>query len=100
MHDAIPLACLTAGSSGFVDQVVGCANQVHRLHELGLRDGVRIEVLQPGKPCIIRLGGHKLCIRDNESMSVLIRPEAVPAARPALAAAPAASAMLAAEMSR
>lgn len=73
MHDTIPLAMLSAGSTALVEQVVGCASQVHRLHELGLRDGARLVVVQAGKPCIIRLNGHKLCFRDSESMAVLVR---------------------------
>jgi Fe2+ transport system protein FeoA len=100
MHDAVPLACLAAGSSGFVDQVVGCASQVHRLRELGLHDGARIEVMQAGKPCIIRLNGHKLCFRDSDSMSVLIRPEVAKRARAAMPAMENAAALLAVEIGR
>jgi hypothetical protein len=33
-----------------------------------------IEMLQPGRPCIIRLDGQRLCVRDDEMFSVLVRP--------------------------
>jgi len=62
-----------AGQKGRVDQLLGDADQVHRLRELGLRDGVEIEMLQPGTPCIVRLAGHKLCFRGNEATNVLVR---------------------------
>lgn len=62
-----------AGQKGRIDQVLGDVDQVHRLRELGLRDGVEIEMLQPGSPCIVRLAGHKLCFRGNEATNVLVR---------------------------
>jgi Fe2+ transport system protein FeoA len=43
------------------------------MHELGLRDGAAIEMVQSGSPCIIRLAGHKLCFRADELLSVLVR---------------------------
>lgn len=69
----IPLHCMFAGQKGRIDQVLGDVDQVHRLRELGLRDGVEIEMLQPGSPCIVRLAGHKLCFRGNEATNVLVR---------------------------
>ena len=69
----IPLHCMFVGQKGRIDQVLGDANHVHRLRELGLRDGVEVEMLQPGTPCIVRLAGHKLCFRADEVTSVLVR---------------------------
>ncbi len=69
----IPLHCMFAGQKGRIDQVLGNAAHVHRLRELGLRDGAEIEMLQPGTPCIVRLAGHKLCFRADEATSVLVR---------------------------
>ena len=73
MHDIIPLNLLPPGAFARIDQVVGHAEDVHRLHELGLRDGAAIEMVQSGSPCIIRLAGHKLCFRADELLSVLVR---------------------------
>jgi Fe2+ transport system protein FeoA len=72
VHQLIPLSFLPAGQSAQVGEILGQPEQVHRLHELGLRGGSVIEMVQPGSPCIIRLGGQKLCFRADELMSVLV----------------------------
>ena len=77
MPDVIPLQLLAPGQSALVDQVCGCAEQVRRLAELGVRGGVEIEMVQSGSPCIIRLAGSKLCFRDSDVLSVLVRPGAL-----------------------
>jgi Fe2+ transport system protein FeoA len=42
------------------------------LHELGLHAGARIEVVQSGTPCIVRIGGSKLCLREGADVTVLV----------------------------
>ena len=74
VHQLIPLSLLTSGQTARVGEVLGRPEQVHRLHELGLRGGTTIEMLQPGSPCIIRLGGHKLWFRADDLTSVLVIP--------------------------
>ena len=76
MHDLIPLNLLASGKTAVVGQLMGQADQVHRLKELGLRDGAEIEMVKSGIPCIIRLGGQKLCFRADDVMSILVRPGA------------------------
>ena len=75
INDLIPLSSLTNGQAAHIGQVAGQVDHVHRLHELGLRHGAKVEMLQAGTPCIIRLSGHKLCFRGEDLMSVLVRPE-------------------------
>ncbi len=75
--ELVPLANLLAGQSGVIGAVLGAPEQVHRLHEIGLRDGSNIEMIQPGRACIVRLLGHTLCFRADELVSVLVRPGAV-----------------------
>ncbi len=70
----IPLSVLAIGAKAEVSVVLGPPEQVHRLEEMGLRDGTNVEMLQPGSPCIIRLGGQKLCFRADDLVSVLVRP--------------------------
>jgi Fe2+ transport system protein FeoA len=70
----VPLTFLTIGQTAQVGQVLGRPDQVHRLEELGLRGGVTIEMVQPGSPCIIRLGANKLCFRADELTRVLVLP--------------------------
>jgi ferrous iron transport protein A len=73
VYDVIPLNLLEVGQCACVEQVMGQADHVHRLEELGLRGGATIEMVQTGSPCIIRLAGQKLCFRADELLSVLVR---------------------------
>jgi ferrous iron transport protein A len=68
----LPLMQLPPGQSAVVGQLMGRPDDVHRLEELGLRSGVCVEMIQSGSPCIIRLGGCKLCFRETEACSVLV----------------------------
>jgi len=73
MHELIPLHSLFAGQTALVEEVVGNSDEVQRLHEIGLRQGAPVEMIQPGTPCVIRLGGNKLCFRHDDLMSVMVR---------------------------
>ncbi len=73
-HDMIPLRRLQEGSRAAVAEIVGRSEHVQRLKELGLRRGVQVEMVRTGTPCIVRLNGHKLCIRGTEVLNVLVRP--------------------------
>jgi Fe2+ transport system protein FeoA len=75
MHDLIPLSQLQAGRKAAVGAVLGLPDAVHRLEELGLRQGTIVEMVQTGSPCIVRLGGNKLCFRADELVSILVAPE-------------------------
>lgn len=74
MNDAIPLSSLRRGEVASVWRLIGTPESVRRLHELGLRDGARIEIIRGGSPCIIRLEGSTLCFRDDEQVRVLVSP--------------------------
>ena len=67
---------LAAGQAARVDQLLGSPGDVHRLQEMGLRHGAWIEMVQPGSPCIVRLDGSKLCLRDANLFQVLVQPAA------------------------
>lgn len=69
----MPLRSLSPGNSAEIGQLLGDPQHVHRLEELGLRVGTKIEMVQSGDPCIIRLSGTKLCIRENEALSVFVQ---------------------------
>lgn len=69
----VPVHSLRAGESAVVEAVCGDASQVHRLRELGLQEGQPIELLQSGSPCIVRLGGQRLCFRGDELTQILVR---------------------------
>lgn len=78
MQQLVPLKLLTAGQVALVGQVLGDPGAVQRLAELGMRLGARVQMLQHGSPCIVRLPSGKFCFRDNEAMSILV--EVSPAA--------------------
>ena len=70
------LGLLRAGQSAVVEAVLGASEQVHRLRELGLRAGANIRMIQPGNPCLVRLGGQRLALRSADLDGILVRPEA------------------------
>jgi ferrous iron transport protein A len=73
MPNLLPLQLLPSGQRARIDQLLGRADDVHRLHELGMRVGSQIEMLQAGSPCIVKLDGARLAYRNDESCSVLVR---------------------------
>lgn len=75
MHDLIPLSQVAVGRRGEIGAVMGLPDSVHRLEELGLRVGVRVEMIQTGVPCIIKLAEQRLIFRGDELFSVLVREE-------------------------
>ena len=74
MDELLPLNLLARGQCASIEQLVGHADHVHRLEELGLRIGVSIKMLQPGIPCIVRVADQKLCFRDADLLNVIVRP--------------------------
>jgi Fe2+ transport system protein FeoA len=72
----VPLTMLRPGQSAEVQAVLGAGDFAHRLRELGLRAGAVVQMVRPGAPCLIRLGGLKLGIRADEVAAVLVRPRA------------------------
>jgi ferrous iron transport protein A len=73
MPELIPLTFLRRGQVAEIGQLIGPPERVGRLEELGLRAGARLEMVQCGAPCIIRVGGSTLCFRGNETSRVLVR---------------------------
>lgn len=74
MSELVPLKLLRPGETAGVGEVLGSTEDVRRLEELGLRKGTQIQMVQPGSPCIIRVGRQRLCFRADELTSVLVRP--------------------------
>jgi Fe2+ transport system protein FeoA len=77
MHDLIPLPMLRPGQRASIGELMGQADDVQRLQELGMRVGSIVEMLQAGSPCIVNLDGTKLCFRACDATSVLVRLGAV-----------------------
>jgi ferrous iron transport protein A len=70
----ISLHLLPAGQSAFIRRIQGNPDHIHRLEEIGLRSGSRIEMFRPGNPCILRLAGNKICLRADDMLHVLVEP--------------------------
>jgi ferrous iron transport protein A len=70
----IPLSMLAAGDTAVVQSVVGSAELVRHLAEIGLRAGALLEMVRTGSTCILRLDGAKLCVRGDELLQVLVAP--------------------------
>ena len=61
---------LRPGEVGRVDRIEGCPRMVRRLHELGLRQGAVVEMIQPGPTMIIRVDGQKLWLRRCQAVKI------------------------------
>jgi ferrous iron transport protein A len=70
----IPVNQLGRGEVAEISHILGTPEQVRRLEELGLRSGVRVEIVRGGSPCIVRVAGTKLCFRHDELLRVLVTP--------------------------
>ena len=68
----VPLELLRPCEHGIIHDVSGDEEIVHRLEEMGLRPDVALTMLQPGQPCIIRLGDHRLTFRMEKSLQILV----------------------------
>jgi Fe2+ transport system protein FeoA len=74
VSQVIPLSLLGIGETAEVLAVEGRPDQARRLGEMGFREGASVEMLQPGSTCIVRLDASRICFRDSETSSVLVRP--------------------------
>jgi Fe2+ transport system protein FeoA len=72
----MPLDLLRAGEWAEVEEVTGQPCWVGRLAELGIRQGCRLQVVQPGVTCLLNVSGCKLCLRGGECSQILVRPVA------------------------
>jgi ferrous iron transport protein A len=79
----LPLELLAAGDWADIVDVSGEPAWICRLAELGLRAGCRVQVLQPGSPCLLRIGGGRLSLRPERGLQILVRPAAGPESRSA-----------------
>jgi ferrous iron transport protein A len=74
VNEQVPLELLECGQTAAVTAIVGEREAIHRLKELGLREGTEVEMIRSGTPCIVRLDGQRLCLRGDEMLRVLVRP--------------------------
>jgi Fe2+ transport system protein FeoA len=70
----LPLEVLSGGDWAEIAEVSGEATWVGRMAELGVRTGCRLQMLQPGSPCLFQVGGCRLCLRGDDATQILVRP--------------------------
>ena len=70
----LPLEMLKPGEWADVAKVSGESAVVNRLAEMGVQSGCRLCVLQGGSPCLLQIGGVRLCLRVGLAMEILVRP--------------------------
>jgi ferrous iron transport protein A len=68
----IPLDLLQAGEHARIVDIDGESTLVTRLHEMGLRDGVEVTMVQSGEPCIIAVGNHRLSLRGGDTTVIMV----------------------------
>ena len=72
----LPVELLRPGEWAEVAEVTGEPAWVGRMAELGVRAGSRLQVLQPGSPCLLQVAGSRLSLRGDLAMQILVRPVA------------------------
>jgi ferrous iron transport protein A len=72
MSEIVPMSLLNRGESGCVHDIAGESQLVRRLDEMGLRTGVTVRMVQPGKPCIVALDHQRLSFRGEDEALVLV----------------------------
>lgn len=76
LDECLPLHMLRPGQWGDIADVAGEPGWVCRMAELGIRAGCRVQLLQSGAPCLLRVANCKLCLRADDSAQILVRPVA------------------------
>ena len=74
LRNITSLRSLRSGQVAEVCDIVGPAEDVRRLEELGLRQGARLELVRSGSPCIMRINGATFCYRNSEAVTVIDAP--------------------------
>ena len=70
----LPLDMLRRGERAEVSEVCGDPQMVRRMAEMGIRTGCRIEMIQNGSPCLLEVGGCRLCLRADSLAQVMVSP--------------------------
>ncbi len=78
---SVPLKTIHAGFTVDVDDVIGEPALVGRLAALGVRPGSRVQIIRPGTPCLIEVGGSRMSVRCDSGVDILVRPITTSAAK-------------------
>ena len=61
-----PLDALARSEVAKVCDLDGPPQVVHRMREMGLREGVVVEMIRPGQPCVVRVENKRYSFRCDE----------------------------------
>ena len=70
----VPLEYMDQGEWGEIEEVTGATSWTHRMAELGVKAGSRIQMIRPGSPCLFHVNGSRLSLRSEARHQVLVRP--------------------------
>ena len=76
----LPLNMLKTGEYAEIAFVHGEPSWVGRMAELGVREGCKLQVLQSGTTCLLKISDCRLCIRSSDKTQILVRTVSGPAA--------------------
>jgi len=68
----VPLESLQADEQGTICHIDGDQPLVHRLHEMGIREGARVRMVRSGRPCIVHVNDHRLSLRADGNVTILV----------------------------
>lgn len=70
----LPLSYLKRFEVARVVELFGDECCVHRLEEIGIREGALVCMLNPGTPCIIGMEGRRISLRVDCDTEILVEP--------------------------
>jgi ferrous iron transport protein A len=68
----VPLESMATGEQGRIHALDGSPEFVVRLQEMGLREGVPVQMVRAGSPCILSVNDQRLSLRFEDSTTVLV----------------------------
>ena len=68
----LPIECLAVGEQGRIVELSGERDAVCRLAEMGFQQGTLVQMVRPGRPCILAINNHRLSFRGEDSAMVLV----------------------------
>ena len=75
----VPLDLLCPGEIGRVVDIDGNQDLVHRLAEMGVCHGAELQMVRPGRPCIIALDNRRISFRGDKAAAILVETVGRPA---------------------
>ncbi len=73
----VPFSLLRTNEMGTVSDVFGDEVAVHRLSEMGIHAGVKVQMVRPGYPCIISVNGRRFSVRLDNNVDILVESNAI-----------------------